>query len=161
MFRGDEMSETSLKANPQFDPMLGGKWVAAFASLGLVSIPLTFGIRLEAAISIGFLVAFAVVGWLPLTLLVTYVNWPEVILKPESVSVQSWHRVTRAAIVPYSRCRWSIDERQRLVLRMFPMILAFITLGSRPPKLVFNLRDSEREAWISRLREKGAPEIRE
>lgn len=153
------MSETSLKANPQFDPLLGGKWVAVFASLGLISILLNFGIRLETAIFIGFLVAFAIVGWLPLALLVTYVNWPEVILKAEGVSVQSWHRATRATIVPYSRCRWSIDERQRLVLRMFPMVLALITLGSRPPKLVFKLGDSEREAWLSRLREKGAPEV--
>src|SRR5690349_20032261 len=118
-----------LRATPRFE-----KWLALSGSLvptavGLFMIVECFGFTVDAVVFAGFMLAFALVIWAPLALLVTYLNRPFVTLTQQGIAVQPEHQMVKARVVLFSKCHWSIVANHRMTLRLFPFYYSMTKVG--------------------------------
>jgi hypothetical protein len=149
-----------LKATPRFEKLIALSGPLALTAGALWAVVTEFGFEWHTMFFLAFLLGFAVLAWIPLGLLVTYMNRPFVTLTEQWIAVQPEHQLVKPCIVPLSRCRWSVDGNQKITLRLFPFYYSMIMVGALPHRLVLDLPAAQFDVWVRRLRASGAPEYK-
>ena len=160
MVYSSKTPNVNLKAQPKYELAVGTANAVVFTATALISLPLCLGFDWLTAILAGFVLIGAAIFWFPLAALITYLNRPDAVMTaPDGVAVKPTSAWVKPRIVPWDRCRWYVDEHRRVVLRLFPFHYSLTKAGWWPHRLVLDLPDAQRDAWIETLQLNNAPKI--